>query len=167
MKTTSKAYAWIYTINNYTDDDVLRLEAIEGTARHVCGKEVGESGTPHLQGYVRFKESKRFSWWKNQFPRAHVEVRAGTEEEAVTYCKKDGVIVIDEGAPEERPSGKRTRHQIASDVQTMAQEGASFKKICLKYPELHLYNRRGVQGVIADFKHWSSNPSCESWSPEL
>lgn len=167
MKTTSKAYAWCYTVNNYTDDDILRFEAIENVARHVCAKEVGESGTPHLQGYIRFKNAQRFSWWKNQFPKAHVEARRGTEQEAVDYCLKDGEVVINEGEPELRPPGKRTRHEIAHDVQTMAQEGASFKKICLKYPELHLYNRRGVQGVISDFRHWSSNPQCESWSPDL
>lgn len=166
MKTTSKAYSWCYTWNNYTEEDIVRLESIEAL-RHICAKEVGETGTPHLQGYIRFKDSKRFSWWKNQFPKVHVEVRKGTEEEAVAYCEKDGEIVINEGEPEARPTGKRTREEIAQDVQTMAAEGASFKKICLKYPSLHLYNRRGVQGVIADFKHWAQNPACESWSPDL
>ena len=54
----------------------------------VFGREVGESGTPHLQGYaqliVRTAVSKlpKFPW--------HTEAAKGTPEQASQYCKKDG-----------------------------------------------------------------------------
>lgn len=43
-----------YTLNNYDDDDVLRLRALHTIATnrvqyHAFQAEVGESGTPHLQ----------------------------------------------------------------------------------------------------------------------
>jgi len=45
---------WCYTLNNYTEDDVLKLRALH-TAQankvvyHCFQAEVGESGTPHIQ----------------------------------------------------------------------------------------------------------------------
>lgn len=45
---------WCYTLNNYHNDDVLRLRALHTTQAnkvlfHTFQAEVGESGTPHLQ----------------------------------------------------------------------------------------------------------------------
>lgn len=55
----------------------------------VYGFEKGESGTPHLQGFVQFKNpiekpSKFFG------PAYHFEPMRGTFEEAIEYTKKDG-----------------------------------------------------------------------------
>jgi len=56
----------------------------------VYGREVGESGTPHLQGYIAFKERQRLSKIARWVPRAHWEPMISTPEEASAYCKKDG-----------------------------------------------------------------------------
>jgi len=56
----------------------------------VVGKEVGESGTPHLQGYVCLKSKKAFTWLKKRLPEAHLEVMKGSPQQAAVYCKKDG-----------------------------------------------------------------------------
>lgn len=48
--------------------------------------EVGEEGTPHIQGYIR-TESVRFSQIKRLFPRAHIEV-AKNAIAAKQYCQK-------------------------------------------------------------------------------
>lgn len=51
--------------------------------------EAGENGTPHIQGYVEFKERCRLSQARNYLGgHAHVEVRQGTPEQAVEYCTK-------------------------------------------------------------------------------
>lgn len=50
-----RSYAWCFTLNNYTDEEIRRLESLE-CERLVVGKEVAPTtGTPHLQGYIRFK----------------------------------------------------------------------------------------------------------------
>lgn len=57
--------------------------------------ERGESGTPHIQGYIEYQQSMRFSAVRNHLPRgAHIEPRHGTASEASEYCQKpDGRIV--------------------------------------------------------------------------
>lgn len=141
----TKGRAWCYTLNNYTDDDVVRLESIE-CLRHVVGREVGEAGTPHLQGYIRFKEPCRFSWWKNQVPKAHVELRKGTEEQAVTYCRKEGSLVIDKGVAESEPprlTGKK-RDVEAAEVIGEIEAGHTYKQIRTDHKIFCFWHRRQV-----------------------
>lgn len=59
--------------------------------KYICwGKEVGEEGTPHLQGYLVFEYANRISACKKILPRAHWEKRLGNHEQAKAYCMKDG-----------------------------------------------------------------------------
>lgn len=85
---------WCFTINNPTDDDEQRLgELGEGdeVVYLVFGREQGESGTKHLQGYISFKKPKTLAHVKQQVSvRGHFEVRKGTHFQAAEYCKKDG-----------------------------------------------------------------------------
>ncbi|XP_052816402.1 uncharacterized protein LOC128242984 [Mya arenaria] len=59
---------------------------------YICwGREVGASGTPHLQGFVQFKKRIRMTALKKikPFDRAHLEKRRGTAPEARDYTAKD------------------------------------------------------------------------------
>lgn len=89
----SRAKNWCFTTNNYSDadQDNLRSLAAEDFVQYlVYGREVGESGTPHLQGYVEFTIRKTFNQARNLLPRgSHLEVRRGTGVEAAEYCKKE------------------------------------------------------------------------------
>lgn len=80
---------WCYTLNNYSSDELAMVEAIPARY-HVIGKEIGSSGTPHLQGFVTFPQKKRLAAMKKLIPRAHFEVTVGTSQQAADYCKKDG-----------------------------------------------------------------------------
>lgn len=79
---------WCFTINNTHDYDVLNT--IKNWEYLIAGKEVGEKGTPHLQGFVAYKTRTKFSTVKNQIPRGHIEKMKGTPEQASVYCKKEG-----------------------------------------------------------------------------
>lgn len=81
---------WCFTINNYSEVEVAALDALNVT--YLCyGREVGESGTPHLQGYVVFPNKKTITAVKKTFGfgRAHLETKRGTHEQAAEYTKKD------------------------------------------------------------------------------
>lgn len=78
----------VFTLNNYTEEEYETM--MELGEYCIIGREVGEQGTPHLQGYVEFKTPKRFTTLKNINPRVHWEQRRGTQEQAIEYCKKEG-----------------------------------------------------------------------------
>lgn len=137
--------SWCYTVNNYTSDEVASLKAIEeGRIEvHVCAEEVGENGTPHLQGYIRFKKPCRLSWWKKTSPRAHVEARKGSEMQAYEYCKKGGNVIIDVGTP------LKTQEYATKDAETDAiikkiEEGQSYPEIRSAHKRFCFWHRRNV-----------------------
>lgn len=53
---------WVFTLNNYTEEEETLALALpwgwHEPSYGVIGKEVGESGTPHFQGYLYFKTEK-------------------------------------------------------------------------------------------------------------
>lgn len=101
-----QSQSWCFTINNYSDNDLERLSTIvqnESAVYIIFGKEIGESGTPHLQGFIRFNSKKRVGGVKAILGCvAHVEV-ARQPKAAIEYCKKDGdfkefgVYVLEQG----------------------------------------------------------------------
>ena len=60
-KQCSPAKKWCFTLNNWQKDEFEAFSSIvpEFCTFAICGSEVGESGTPHLQGFVEFKVKKR------------------------------------------------------------------------------------------------------------
>lgn len=82
---------WCWTINNPTPDDLQNIERLAEDAHYVTyGNEVGEEGTPHLQGYCRWNNPVDFQRVKRLIPRAHIEKQKGNNEQAIQYCHKDG-----------------------------------------------------------------------------
>lgn len=77
-------------MNNYSDEEVEAIKKI--ACRYIVfGKEVGEEGTPHLQGFILFQNAQRFATVKKFVGnRVHLEAQRGTSEQAAEYCKKDG-----------------------------------------------------------------------------
>lgn len=99
------AKSWCYTLNNYTEEEKDRLSHLECNY-HVCGDEVGETGTHHLQGYIVFRQSHRLSALKKIQPRAHWE-RPKADENAANYCMKEKILWVKDNR---RPrASKRSR----------------------------------------------------------
>lgn len=88
MSVRSNGYC--FTLNNYTDEETQSIVDIKCNYI-IFGREVGESGTPHLQGYVQFgAPGKTLSAMKKLIPRAHFEVTKGSIDQNVAYCSKEG-----------------------------------------------------------------------------
>jgi len=80
---------FVFTLNNYKEpDDLDRLKALP--VRYLLvAREVGESGTPHYQGYCELSKQMAFdAVHKALDKRAHLAPRNGTQEQAINYCKK-------------------------------------------------------------------------------
>lgn len=85
---------WVFTWNNYDDGTLELLKSLieKDAEKYVIGREVGESGTPHIQGWIKFKVRKRpIEWCK--IKNIHWERQKGSDEEAAWYCMKDGDFI--------------------------------------------------------------------------
>jgi len=81
----SKSKKFVFTTNNYEEYPTLQLDMKYLT----YGKEIGDSGTPHLQGFVFYNYGVTLKKVIKDFPGSHVEI-AKTLSEAIDYCHKDG-----------------------------------------------------------------------------
>lgn len=99
-----KSTNWCFTVNNYREEDVAAIDALQ--CRYIIyGKEgKGEGKTPHLQGYIKWLHAKTFNATKSQFKTCnpHVE-KANDPVAAMEYCKKEGDFK-ERGVPPMRPT---------------------------------------------------------------
>lgn len=110
-------------MNNYTeyDEESIKSQQYEYL---VYGKETGQEGTPHLQGFIIFKSNKRLSWMKaNVHPTAHFEPARGSSEQAAEYCKKDGIIYEDGQLPKSKAEVGNDERERWESVRTLARQG--------------------------------------------
>ena len=99
-KQISPAKRWCFTLNNYDDDDI---SSISSKFRDYCdvalfGAEVGEEGTPHLQGYCEFTIKCRPKS-HGLSERIHWEKCKGNRDANIKYCSKDGDVLFSMGLP--------------------------------------------------------------------
>lgn len=81
-----KARNYCFTLNNYTPEEVKTL--CEGDYKYVFQEETGESGTPHLQGILMFKNAVSFKSIKKLIPRGHIE-KCKNKNASIRYCSKE------------------------------------------------------------------------------
>jgi len=89
-KQVSPAIRWCFTLNNYTEEHISSIVSViqEKCRLGIFGKETGESGTPHLQGYIEFITKARP---RGVFgiPEIHWEKCKGSRSDNIIYCSKD------------------------------------------------------------------------------
>lgn len=81
MSQSQQSRRWCFTLNNPEEPPSFAHKYM------IYNREVGESGTHHLQGFVVFDSNKRFSAVKKLLPTAHWEP-AMTTVAAIHYCSK-------------------------------------------------------------------------------
>lgn len=85
---------WCWTLNNYTQeecDHIRNLQHHDNVRYITYGIEVGEGGTPHLQGFIYLFRHQKFPYLKNLLgQRVHLEAMRGQPGEAISYCHKQG-----------------------------------------------------------------------------
>ncbi|QDZ59982.1 replication-associated protein [Beaked whale circovirus] len=130
---------WCFTVNNPTEADEEAVKSLTEKSKYlICGREKGESGTPHLQGFVNLKRTQRLAGLKKLIPRAHFEKAKGSDSDNKKYCSKDGNLLIEFGEPVGQ--GKRTDLQKAVDT---FYETKSLQLVARKHPETFIRHHRG------------------------
>ena len=90
---------WFFTANNYHEQDAQKVRANTWDANkfaYTCiGFEVGEQGTPHLQGVVKFTKAIRLTTaqaWLDFQTHCHLEPTVAPKQ-AIKYCQKEGDFI--------------------------------------------------------------------------
>ncbi len=92
VKRSNGAKNWTFTWNNYPENWMaLMAPGLEGS-KFIVGYEVGESGTPHLQGYVEFPVKVRAVGYKDMPKQIHWEIARASRKKNIEYCAKDNNI---------------------------------------------------------------------------
>lgn len=139
---------YCFTLNNYSDAEQESLRQLAQDVKYlVFGREVGESGTPHLQGFVVFRTSTRFVAAKRAIGnRAHLELARGTSAQASLYCKKDDDYE-EFGELETSPAGKTNRF---ADFKKWVLEQATkptAAQVASEYPSIYLQYGRCMEWI--------------------
>lgn len=138
----SRARNWCFTINHFEEEDVERLRALataESTRYLVFGREVGETGTPHLQGYIEFRSGISLATARRRVSlTGHFEHRLGTAQEASAYCKKDGDF---EEFGEISNPGRRTD---LVELRTSLENGDSLRSVSRDHFSNFIRYQRGI-----------------------
>lgn len=134
MQQHGKSKGWCFTINNPNGCDDIEIKKLkEVTLYGVIGRETGEGGTFHYQGFVRFTYSARFERIKGILARAHIEPQRGSIHQASEYCKKDG----DFEEWGDIPETKRTSKERWAFILDCAEQG-DLQSIRDEYPGEYL-----------------------------
>jgi len=126
---------WSLTLNNPTFEEIEKIRSIPlgNITRAVFGLEHGESGTPHLQGFIHFKNAKTLTATKKFLgsDRWHLEVSRGTDFENWTYCHKEDESPIKFGDEPVEDGDLSVWARIVQHID----DGMTTNEIIRRYPE--------------------------------
>ena len=141
-----------FTLSNYTDEDVTRLQSYGNAASVeyiVFQRERGANGTPHLQGYISCKNGKPLDRWKRFIgERAHIEKARGTGQQNRDYCTKDetreaGTLIFEWGSLPAQGS----RGDLVA-VAELVHAGCTEREIFEREPESFIKYSSGIKRAI-------------------
>lgn len=122
----SSAKRWCFTLNNYTEVEYESIfTALEESSEYsIVGREIGDSGTPHLQGYTILSRRCNLSHVSNLLGgRVHLEVARGNPRQNRLYCSKSGSFRETGTLPGAVP--RKTRDELATEFRDSVRSGNS------------------------------------------
>lgn len=145
----SKSRNFCFTINNPTAADDLEIELLKEHVKYfIYGRERGELGTAHYQGYLQFRHPVSSRRVSSLLSRAHIEVAKGNAKQNRTYCSKEG----DYEEWGEIPTGSAVdKKQQWRDIIALAEEGR-VEKIKEDFPHVYFLHHK----KIMDFRRRAS-----------
>lgn len=131
---SAKLY-WVFTVNN-PDFLSTDLPEFDKEAYVSWQLEQGQSGTPHVQGYLECRTRVRLTQLKKWLPTAHFEPRRGTAEQAREYTRKEEGRLA---GPYERGVWNPTTQGQRSDLQecqAFIEEGHTEVEVARQFPDI-------------------------------
>lgn len=132
------AKTWDLTVNNYTDEDISLFASWQHQVTSmVISKEVGEQGTPHLQGRITFKRAYRLAALKKLHNSAHWEPSKACAD-SLYYMKKESDVILDFC---NKSQGKRTD---LDEAIAAVDAGASTKELWKTHTKTMIRYSKGI-----------------------
>lgn len=152
-KRDSAASNWCFTKNNPvipTGHEIIPDEAKDACNYAVVGQEVGEQGTPHLQGFIGLIRKRRLTALLKLFKKtiwegAHWEITRGTPKEAADYCKKDNKFQEYGVLP--RSDGQATLDRWSTALRVALSPEPNWGEVD---PQIRVSHWRSLQALSAD-----------------
>lgn len=162
---------WCFTLNNWSEVELVSLTqwVEEVGAKYIFAKEVGESGTPHIQGYIHFKNQTYGRTCKSKCYRAHwakCATKRGklTEEQIqmnnLIYCSKEGNYTTNLFVPKTL--------KVLSRAQLYWWQAFIEDMVCGKEADDRtvwwFWDKNGCKGKTAFMKYLAHNYEYVTWS---
>lgn len=134
----------VFTINNPSGEEIDRIRAWTQVTYFTVGREVGpKCGTPHLQGYMEFKQQVLQSTIKSKVSKKIICVeRKGTPEQNRKYTQKDGDF--EEGGTISEQGHRSDLEAVAE----MCKAGRTLLEIADDYPTQIIRYHKGIERLI-------------------
>lgn len=151
---SKRSRKWCFTLNNYTDEEVNKINKLgeNKTIKWLLyGKEKGENGTPHLQGCIVFINARRFTAVKKSISsRCHLELMKGSFSQNADYCKKEGNFKEFGKQPDDPLNKGEKEKQRWKDVMECVKSG-DLEKVAELHPDIYLRNLRQLDYARARY----------------
>lgn len=173
---------WCFTLNNWTEDQARSIVSlakctcptetecsVNGAASAcvtpsvltylIMGKEVGESGTPHLQGFLALHKKKTGLQLKNLMPEGCVIIKSkGSALKNKAYCSKDGEIYAEIGII----PAQGTRTDLANLKMMIDEKNATIEDVADEYFGHFLRYKKNITDYIMMKREVK-----KTWFPEI
>jgi hypothetical protein len=152
---------WCITLNNYTAEEELSLQSLvsQDLATYlVYGREVGDSGTPHLQMYLEVPKKVGLRSIKRMpgLSRCHAEKARGSFQSNKDYCTKEDNNPFEEGSPI-----KQGRRSDLEEIRTHLDGGGTVEDVASSYfGQWVMYRRAFKEYVTLKLPH-------RTWKPKV
>lgn len=156
----SRHRAFCFTINNWTKSDEFAVDLVMKKAKYgICGKEIGEKGTPHLQGYIHLENPLSFSVMKKYLSRAHIIVANGDDRENFEYCSKGN----DYKEWGEQSAGQGKRNDLKEIADLIKSGDITITDLMFDYPDMYVKYSRSFEKMFAAVQKPRTNPPEVYW----
>jgi len=141
----ARVRAYCFTHNNYTEDDIQRYRDSDADYIAISKEVAPTTGTPHLQGYVYWKNKKCGAAVIKEYPGASFKVCNGTTDQNYVYITKAADIHYTHGVQPDDQGAKGAKEVNRwSDALQLARDG-DFEAIASKYPQIYLCQMNALE----------------------
>jgi len=161
-----RSRGWCFTINNPTEAHETFIKdsfVSDYKPRYIiCGREKGQQGTPHLQGYLYYDHAQSGSTVSRNLranlthKAPHLEPARGSGESNQRYCGKEGDLLIEhgelptQGKPKRTPGNESGLNRALSECIKCVRRGGGWDDVLRDHLPVFCRYRSGLTEAIND-----------------